>query len=141
MESFMANDLFIDTSGLFAFLVKKEARHERVSAIIKKALKEGCRLVTTDYIIDESATLLKVRGYGHVTANLFDGILSSRACRIEWMDREAFEKTKSLFLKFNDHQWSFTDCFSFICMRRAGITDALTNDMHFREAGFTPLLD
>jgi predicted nucleic acid-binding protein len=56
------------------------------------------------------------------------------------MDQDYFEKTKTLFLKFNDHDWSFTDCFSFVCMKSIGIKDALTHDTHFSEAEFNPLL-
>jgi predicted nucleic acid-binding protein len=134
------HDVFLDTSGLFAFLVKKDTRHGTASRCIRTALTSGGRLITTDYVIDETATLLKVRGYGHVIANLFDGVLSSKACRMEWMDQEYFDRTRALFLKYADHQWSFTDCFSFVCMRTMGIRNAITHDSHFREGGFIPLL-
>jgi uncharacterized protein len=136
----MAHNVFVDTSGLYSFLVKKDERHEHASAIVQKSLKEGHRFVTTDYVIDETATLLKARDYFHGVASLFEGVFASRACTMEWMDQEYFEKTKALFLKYNDHQWSFTDCFSFICMRAKGITAAITHDIHFKEAGFDPLL-
>lgn len=136
----MASDLFLDSSGLFAFLVKKDAKHKKAGSTVRRVVGSGGRLVTTDYVIDEIATLLKARGYGHVVSNLFDGIVSSKACRIEWMDQERFDSTKALFLKYHDHEWSFTDCFSFVLMRSAGLTEALTKDKHFSEAGFVPLL-
>lgn len=140
MKSFMANEIFFDTSGLFSFMVKDDDKHAMTSDIVHRIIKDGKRFVTTDYIIDETATLLKARGYGHTISNLFDSILSSRACRIDWMDQEHFDSTKAFFLKHCDHEWSFTDCFSFIVMRSAGIRDALTKDGHFKEAGFIPLL-
>jgi len=137
----MKNDIFIDTSGLFAFLVKNDAWHDDAGSIVKKALKDKRRFGTSDYILDETATLIKARGYGHILPDLFDGILTSKAFRIEWMDRDYFDKTKTLFLKFSDHGWSFTDCFSFVCMRNTGMREALTHDAHFGEAGFVPLLE
>lgn len=136
----MANNVFLDTSGLFAFLVKKDVKHRKASSIIHKTVKDGGYLITTDYIIDETATLLKARGYGHITSNLFDGIMSSKACRIEWMDQDFFHKAKAMFLKYNDHKWAFTDCFSFVVMKSSGLKNALTKDTHFLEAGFVPLL-
>lgn len=136
----MVHNIFLDTSGLFSFLVKSDEKHGLASATIHKVIKGGGRLVTTDYIIDETATLLKARGFGHIVSNLFDSILSSKICRIEWMEQDHFDSTKALFLKHCDHEWSFTDCFSFIAMRSAGLTEALTKDAHFREAGFVPLL-
>jgi uncharacterized protein len=57
-----------------------------------------------------------------------------------WMDQEHFDTTRAFFIKHRDHEWSFTDCFSFIAMRSAGVTEALTKDAHFKEAGFVPLL-
>jgi predicted nucleic acid-binding protein len=137
---FMGSSVFLDTSGLFAFLVKKDERHKKASMIVRQILEAGGRFVTTDYVIDETATLLKARGYDHAIANLFEGITSSKACRLEWMDHDQFDKTKALFLKYCDHSWSFTDCLSFIALRRIGLKEALTHDEHFREAGFTPLL-
>ncbi|MFQ5686472.1 MAG: type II toxin-antitoxin system VapC family toxin [Candidatus Scalindua sp.] len=136
----MANNMFLDTSGLFAFLVKNDEKHKKASTIIRKSVKNGMHLITTDYIIDETATLLKARGFTQIIPNLFDGIMSSKACRIEWIDQDLFNMTKAMFLRYNDKKWAFTDCFSFIIMKKLGIMDALTKDSHFLEAGFTPLL-
>jgi uncharacterized protein len=136
----MATETFIDTSGLYSFIVKTDDKHGKASAFIRRSLQAGNRLVTTDYIIDETATLLKARGFGPAIPSLFEGILSSGACRMDWMDPELFDSTKAFFLKYNDRRWSFTDCFSFIVMKRGAIREALTKDAHFREAGFVPLL-
>ena len=35
-----------------------------------------------------------------------------------------------------DKNWSLTDCLSFTVMERHGLTDALTTDRHFEQAGF-----
>jgi len=136
----MAFNLFLDTSGLFSFLIKNDDKHKDTSLIINKAINSGKHLITTDYIVDETATLLKSRGYSYIIPAFFDGIVSSKACHVEWMDQDLFDITKTFFIKFKDHEWSFTDCFSFVIMKNAGITEAITKDEHFREAGFTPLL-
>ena len=136
----MNPDIFIDTSGYYALLIKNDNTHKKACEILLQAAKEKSRFVTTDYILDEIATLLKMRSYEYLLSELFESILNSKACRIEWMDQERFEKTKSFFLKHCDHHWSFTDCFSFIIMKELKLTDALSKDMHYREAGFRPLL-
>jgi predicted nucleic acid-binding protein len=140
MILFMRSDIFLDTSGIYAYLVKQDEKHTAAASSIQEALKADGRLITTDYIIDEISTLMKARGHGHIITKIFDGILSSRACHIEWMDQELFDKTKTLFLKHIDQHWSFTDCFSFVVMKQLGIKKALTKDAHFLEAGFIPLL-
>ena len=136
----MSNDIFLDTSGIYAYLLKQDQKHKHAASFIQETINSGGHLITTDYIIDEITTLLKARGHGHIIARIFDGILSSGACRIEWMEQEHFHRTKTMFLKYIDHHWSFTDCFSFVIMQHLGIKKALTKDTHFLEAGFIFLL-
>jgi predicted nucleic acid-binding protein len=45
-----------------------------------------------------------------------------------------------LYRKHADKEWGLTDCLSFVVMTRRGLTEALTADEHFRQAGFRPLL-
>ena len=130
----------MDTSGFYALLVEGDHMHSRARAILERAAHGRGRFVTTDYVLDETATLLKARGHGNQAAALFETIFASRACRVEWMDPDAFAQSIRFFLKHHDQDWSFTDCFSFQIMRALGLRDALTTDAHFRQAGFNPLL-
>jgi uncharacterized protein len=130
----------VDTSGFYALLVQGDRMHARASSILERAAQGGGRFVTTDYILDETATLLKARGHGHLAEAFFETVFASAACRVEWMDPDGFAQTRRFFLKHHDRDWSFTDCFSFWVMRELGLRDALTTDAHFRQAGFRPLL-
>ena len=131
---------FADTSGFYALLVKNDTMHARASAILQRAAQGSERFVTTDYVLDETATLLKARGYRHLVGPCFDAVFLSTACRVEWMDPDLFGETRQFYLKHHDQDWSFTDCFSFVVMRMLGLREALTTDAHFRQAGFNPLL-
>jgi predicted nucleic acid-binding protein len=133
-------ETFVDTSGFYALLVQGDRLHGQARRILDQSALAGGRFVTTDYILDETATLLKARGHGHVVQAFFESVFSSAACRVEWMDPDRFDQTRRFFLKHHDHAWSFTDCFSFYLMRALRLRDALTADAHFREAGFVPLL-
>jgi uncharacterized protein len=136
----MARRIFVDTSGFYALMTKSDAMHEKAAGFLQKAQKQKTNFVTTDYILDETATLFRARGLGHLIPNVFQVVLSTAVCQIEWMDPERFSETLAYFIKHNDHEWSFTDCFSFIVMKHLQIHDALTKDNHFRAAGFAPLL-
>lgn len=136
----MANDVFADTSGFFALLVKRDPMHGRARRILQRAAKDQTPFVTTDYILDETATLLNARGIGHLTETFFETVLHSTACRVEWMDVESFDRTRIFFGKHRGQGWSFTDCFSFVVMKELRIAKAMTADAHFRAAGFEPLL-
>lgn len=90
-------------SGFFSLLSPRDVSHKDAVEIMKKAKQTNQLFVTTDYIIDETATLLKARGIGHLTGIFFDTVNSSRVCRIEWMDHERFAKTQTYFEKHLDH--------------------------------------
>lgn len=136
----MAAEIFIDTSGFYALLARADERHGRARDVMRKAMKRSQRFITTDYILDETSTLLMARRCPSVISALFESVSASKACRIVWMDTERFEKAKDLFIKNIANAWSFTDCFSFIVMRELHLREALSKDLHFRNAGFTPLL-
>lgn len=136
----MGADIFIDTSGFYALLVRGDDRHDRARNAMRKAAQKKQRLVTTDYVLDETATLLMVRGCSAVVPALFHTVSASNACRVVWMDTERFEKTKGAFIKNVGNRWSFTDCFSFVVMKELRLREALSKDARFRSAGFAPLL-
>jgi hypothetical protein len=136
----MAREVFIDTSGFYACLVKGDDRHQEAAAFLSKSARTKRGFVTTDYVLDEAATLLKARGHRHLSDKLFDRIYRSISCRVEWMDPQRFDETRHFFAKHADQKYSFTDCFSFCVMKDLRLKEALTKDDHFRTAGFQPLL-
>lgn len=139
-KSFTGIKSFVDTSGFYALLVKNDPMHEKASRLLALAAQSKKQFVTTDYVLDETATLLRARGLGHLAGAFFETVFSSTACQIHWMDSEGFARTRRFFLKHQDQPWSFTDCFSFVVMRALGLGAAITADAHFRHAGFNPLL-
>lgn len=60
--------------------------------------------------------------------------------KIVEVDKEIFAEGWRLYQERLDKDWSFTDCTSFVVMKRMGLTDAFTSDRHFEQAGFTILL-
>jgi len=136
----MARELFVDTSGFFALLAQRDPKHAAARKVLRRAKAEKRRLVTTDYVLDETATLLKARGEGRLAEPLFERVFASSACRVEWTDEPRFALVRAFFLKHSDQAWSFTDCLSFGVMKQLRLHDALTTDVHFEQAGFLALL-
>jgi len=135
-----ASEVFVDTSALYAFVDKKDAHHPRASDAVRKLIKAGRRLIVSDYVIAETVNLANARSGSTVATRVLDLIEQSSGIRIEWIDPVRFERTKTFFRKHADHSYSFTDCTSFVIMRELRVTDALTTDGHFAEAGFRALL-
>jgi predicted nucleic acid-binding protein len=137
----MATEIFVDTSGFFALLAAKDDRHDQAVACLHAAANDAVRFVTTDYVLDEMATLLQARGMAHLLPAFFASVLESKVCRVEWMDAELFGRAKTFFLRHSDKSYSFTDCASFCTMQVLGLRQALTKDAHFSQAGFSALLN
>lgn len=133
-------DVFVDTSGLYALVDKKDASYEAAKNEVGKVAKSGRKLVVTDYIVDETVTLARARSGTRVAHRVLDLIEQSVGIRVERIDAGRFDKTKAFFRRYADHDYSFTDCSSFVLMRELGLEQALTSDRHYSEAGFQALL-
>ena len=136
----MAREVFLDSAGLYALADHRDPVHGAAAVCVGRLLQTKRLLVLTDYIIDEAATLAKVRAGGYGASRLLEIIERSRGLRMEWIGPQRFESAKAFFRKHADHGYSFTDCTSFVVMRELGLTDALTTDHHFVQAGFKVLL-
>ena len=136
----MAREILVDTSGFYALLVRRDDQHVAAKKVLDNARRRRRAFVTTDYVLDETITLLAARGLGHLVEPFLQSTLDSRACLIEWMNPERFTEARRLLAKHLDQGWSFTDCVSFVVMKQRDLRDALTKDKHFGAAGFVALL-
>lgn len=132
--------VFGDTSFFFALAAKRDPAHRPAVAAYEKLLRAGIRVVTTDYVVDETLTLTKARINAPTSLALLDRMERSEAIDLEILDRDRFVASKQYFRKHSDHGYSFTDCTSFVLMDKLEIAAALTTDRHFKEAGFEVLL-
>jgi len=127
--------LFVDTAGWMACADAADPAHRASCAARDAALEAGQTLVTTDYVVDETLTLLRFRLGLPAARAWWDQIDRSPRLRWERIDHERFEKARQLFFQYRDKDFSFTDCTSFVVMRELRLTEALTTDRHFRQMG------
>ena len=132
--------LFIDTGGFYALMVSNSPGHNKAREIMTNAERVRRPLVTTDYIVQETATLLVARRQRRIVEPFFERTITSQSLTTYWITPERFADARRLMRKFDDQPFSFTDCVSFVLMRELALTDALATDSHFRTAGFIPLL-
>lgn len=132
----MGGRAFVDTSAWYSLIDRRDADHDRFVALVTRLIRAGVRLVTTDYVLDESITLAKARSGSRAAMRLLEVVELSKALELEWVGSERFERAKDLFRQYHDQGFSFTDCTSFVVMRERGLTDAITGDEHFRIVGF-----
>ena len=133
-----ANDLFIDTSGWAYFLDRQDLLHPTIVALVKQAVIEQRRLVTTNYIITELVALLSNRYHlprPHVIIAI-NAIKRDASVEVVYIERAIDDEAWALLEARLDKEWSLVDACSFVVMRRFGIIEALTTDHHFTQAGF-----
>ena len=128
--------LFVDTAGWMACADEADPAHARARAARDAALEAGQPLITTDFIVDETLTLIRLRLNLASAAAWWRQIDGSSRLRWERIDSDRFEKARELFFQYRDKNFSFTDCTSFAVMREIRLTHALTTDRHFRQMGF-----
>lgn len=125
--------LFFDTSAIYAYINRKDPYH---SAVGQAVCDDKTRLVITNYIFDEIVTLVNVR-LGHNQSVVVGNILMN-APEIECIHVNKADELAAwqLFCSRSDKGYSFTDCTSFVIMRRMNITAAIALDEHFQQEGF-----
>ena len=99
-------------------------------------LSDGGVLTTTDYVTDETLTTIRFRLGLDAAEAWWLTIDGSARLRIESIDEARKERALSLFFRYRDKSFSFTDCCSFVLMRELQTRRALTLDHHFRQTGF-----
>ena len=128
---------FADSNFLVAVLNPKDQWHS-LATRVAHALNEP--LVTTMWVLVEVGDALSIG----VNRELFVQFVDRLSGQSQWetitASPELFSAGLELFRSRRDKEWSLTDCMSFVVMRERGITDALTNDHHFEQAGFRILL-
>jgi len=131
--------LFVDTGGWMACADAADPLHGEARAARDAALQSGRLLVTTDYVVDETLTLIRLRLGLAAAEAWWAQVEGSSRVRYETIDAMRAEKARAWFFRHRDKSYSFTDCTSFVVMRERRLGDALTTDRHFRQAGFDVL--
>jgi uncharacterized protein len=128
--------LFVDTAGWVACADAADRAHTRALVARDRWLAAGRALATTDYVVDETLTLLRLR-LGLAAAEAWWRQVDGSSClRWEYVTPARAEKARSVFFGYCDKHFSFTDCASFVVMRELQLKEALTTDDHFAQAGF-----
>ena len=131
--------LFVDTAGWVACTDSADPAHNQAAAARDTWLQEGGVLITTDYVADETLTLLRVRlGLGAAEA-WWQQVDGSPRLRWEYVSLARADKARGFFFRYRDKEFSFTDCTSFVVMRELKLREVLTTDHHFTQAGFVAL--
>ena len=128
---------FADTFYYLALLNPDDAAHERALAATTK--RSGIP-VTTRWVLTEVGDAMAVPANRQRFVNLMAAIEYDPDTVLVLASEDIFQAGIKLFSQLPDKAWSLTDCISFVVMQERNITEALTGDHHFSQAGFVTLL-
>lgn len=131
--------LFVDTAGWMACADAADPAHRAACAARDRWLEREGLLLTTDYVIDETLSLLRFRLNLAASEQWWLSVADSPRVRQESIHHERAERARAIFFRYRDKDFSFTDCTSFALMRELRLRQALTTDAHFKQAGFQML--
>jgi predicted nucleic acid-binding protein len=97
------------------------------------------RLITTNFVLDETYTLVRFRVHHQAAVELhqkIDRLIRGKLLKVIYITPEIEQAAWRIFEKYSDKNFSFTDCTSFVVMQSLKVTQTLTDDHHFEQMGF-----
>jgi uncharacterized protein len=129
--------VFIDTWGWLALEDRKELLHEDAARTYKEIREQSGQLLTSNFVLDETFTLLFRRRPFDEAVRYASGILASPFIRVEVVSDARFRQAFLLRQRFSDKpRISFTDLTTMAIMKELKLTHILTADSHFTQVGF-----
>ena len=133
----MNKKVFLDTSFVIALINDKDQYHELAQQLAAVYLQRY--LITTDAVLLEIGNSLS-KNFKTVAVESIKTLRESAKTEVVEVNTALFEKGLAEYEKYNDKTWGLVDCISFVVMRENNVTDVLTSDKHFVQAGFRALM-
>lgn len=129
--------MLLDTSGLYIFLDATDFRQSTSALLLQTASSR----ITHNYVLAELVALCNARRVNRSNALAFlDYLVDNPEVRVVWVSQQETRQALQFLRERSDKAYSLCDAISFLIMRKAGVTDALTSDRHFEQEGFVRLL-
>jgi len=134
---------FVDTSAWLAIKNSRDRNHEAAARVVSGLRTRRELLVTSDYVLDETYTGL-LYDVGYDSAVQFkrevDALVAAGILRVIHISPDLQAEAWQVFERFNrDKVWSFTDCTSYVVIRRVGTEACFALDADFVQMGLNVL--
>jgi predicted nucleic acid-binding protein len=132
----MPNRIFVDTSFVIALINERDQYHERAVAL--SYAFDSSPLITTDAVLLEIGNAL-AKNFRNEAIGVIQTLRGGANTETVEIDQSLFEKGLETYQKYADKDWGLVDCISFVVMWQKALTEVLTFDGDFEEAGFIVL--
>jgi hypothetical protein len=132
--------VFVDSAAWVALIDASDRQHSVAEEYWRSAIAQSQRFLTSNYVLDETYTLLRRRPRGlEMAIAIHDTVESSRLVETAALDDRLLRHAWDLFTGYRDKILSFTDCTSFALMQQRDLSQCFTFDADFQRVGFTVL--
>ena len=125
--------IFVDSGAWFASLVPTDPDYQAAQT---RLAQNRQALVTSDYIVDETLTLLLIRGQKARALAWGQAVFQGQVAQLRYLSPQELQDAWLVFCQYHDKDWSFTDCTCKIAMEHWGVSVAFSFDQHFRQFGW-----
>jgi predicted nucleic acid-binding protein len=136
----MKAEVFLDAAYAIALSVPKDSYHERAVLLADAMEAAKTRLVITHAVMLEIGNALSKQRYRPAAVALLQSLEADPNVTIVLLSEDLYARAFRLYCERADKEWGLTDCVSFVVMQDRKISEVLTTDEHFQQAGFCALL-
>jgi len=136
----MKAEVFLDAAYAIALSVPRDSYHERAVSLADAMEATKTRLVTTHAVMLEIGNALSKQRYRPAAVALLQSLEADPNVTIVLLSEDLYARAFRLYRERADKEWGLTDCVSFVVMQDRKISEVLTTDEHFQQAGFCALL-
>lgn len=133
----MKSAIFIDTSYILALVNTADQYHEQArttASLIQPPF------LSTEAVLTEIGNAFSKMRWRHLGVSTLNALRADPNIEVISVDADLFDRAVALYTTRPDKEWGLTDCISFAAMEVHGLSQALTTDAHFRQAGFQNVL-
>ena len=134
------NKVFLDTSYAVALSAHTDENHKHAVELAEELEASGTYFVTTRAILFEIGNALAKVRYREAAVRLLSALENDSKVEIISASDDLYRRALEMYRDRADKEWGLIDCMSFVVMSDQELTDALTADKHFLQAGFRVLL-
>ncbi len=136
----LMSKVFLDTSYAVALSAVKDENHKRAVELADKLETDNTHFVTTRAILLEIGNALSRLRHRAAAISLLTALEKDPKVEIVPLSEDLYQRALEIYRDRIDKEWGLIDCVSFVVMKDEGLTEALTADNHFHQAGFRILL-
>jgi len=136
----MMAEVFLDTAYAIALSSPNDLFHHRAIQLAEQIEAQGIQLVTTRAVLLEIGNALSRQRHRDAAITLLDALEADPNVEIIPLSEQLYTRALRLYRERPYKDWGLTDCVSFVVLQDRTITEALTTDEHFQQAGFRILM-